>query len=53
MADKNIYPGLAGVLAGESSICSVGQGLGLSYRGYTIEDLSRNSTFEEVAFLLI
>ncbi len=44
--------GLAGVVAGESGICTVGQGSGLNYRGYSIEDLANNATFEEVAFLL-
>ncbi len=33
--------GLAGVYAGETAICTVGkEGFGLSYRGYTIEDLA-------------
>jgi len=32
--------GLAGVVAGESSICTVGLGNGLNYRGYNINDLS-------------
>jgi len=45
--------GLAGVMAGESAICTVGQkGKGLTYRGYSIEDLSSHATFEEVAYLL-
>ncbi|NOX14825.1 MAG: 2-methylcitrate synthase [Epsilonproteobacteria bacterium] len=44
--------GLAGVVAGESAICTVGQGNGLNYRGYSIEDLAKYATFEEVAFLL-
>jgi 2-methylcitrate synthase len=46
--------GLAGVVAGETSICTVGKaGKGLTYRGYTIEDLAKHSTFEEVAYLLV
>lgn len=46
--------GLAGIVAGETSICTVGkEGVGLTYRGYTIEDLARQATFEEVAYLLI
>ncbi|MDX1808356.1 MAG: citrate/2-methylcitrate synthase [Sulfurospirillaceae bacterium] len=44
--------GLAGVIAGESAICTVGQGSGLNYRGYSIEALAENATFEEVAYLL-
>lgn len=45
--------GLAGVEAGSSSICTVGLGTGLNYRGYRIEDLCDNCIFEEVAHLLI
>src|SRR4051812_14366451 len=44
--------GLEGVVAGESSICSVEQGK-LIYRGYEIHDLAAHATFEEVAFLLL
>lgn len=46
--------GLAGVVAGKSAICTVGQaGKGLTYRGYSIEDLTDHASFEEVAYLLI
>lgn len=46
--------GLAGIIAGETAICTVGkEGVGLTYRGYSIEDLAAKSTFEEVAYLLI
>ena len=46
--------GLAGVTAGETSICTVGlEGIGLNYRGYSIHDLAEHSTFEEIAYLLI
>jgi 2-methylcitrate synthase len=46
--------GLAGITAGETAICTVGkEGLGLTYRGYSINDLAEQSTFEEVAYLLI
>jgi citrate synthase len=44
--------GLEGVVAGQTTICSVEQG-GLIYRGYEIHDLAHNATFEEVAFLLL
>ena len=45
--------GLAGVVAGESAIATVGQaGKGLNYRGYSIDDLAAFATFEEVAYLL-
>lgn len=46
--------GLEGIVAGETEISTVGkEGLGLSYRGYAIEDLAENASFEEVAYLLI
>ena len=46
--------GLAGVVAGQTKIATVGkEGVGLSYRGYTIEDLSAFTSFEETAYLLI
>ena len=47
-------PGLEGVLAGESALCQVDEGeAGLRYRGYAITDLADQSTFEEVAYLLL
>lgn len=46
--------GLAGIVAGETSISTVGkEGMGLTYRGYSIGDLAAHATFEEVAFLLL
>src|SRR6266478_9472623 len=46
--------GLAGIVAGRTAIATVGkEGKGLTYRGYSIYDLSEHSTFEEVAYLLI
>lgn len=46
--------GLAGVVAGQSAICTVGlAGKGLNYRGYSIDDLAANASFEEVAYLLL
>ena len=45
--------GLAGIDAGETAICTVGPGVGLHYRGYGIDDLAANATFEEVAYLLL
>lgn len=46
--------GLAGVVAGETAIATVGkEGSGLNYRGYSIHDLAENAVFEEVAFLLL
>ncbi len=43
--------GLEGVVACTTSISSIVDAT-LCYRGYTIEDLAENSTFEEVAYLL-
>jgi 2-methylcitrate synthase len=46
--------GLAGVVAGETAISSVGkEGMGLNYRGYSIHELAEHASFEEVAYLLI
>src|SRR5258708_13734355 len=46
--------GLAGVVAGQTTISTVGkEGVGLTYRGYSIEELSEKAAFEEVAFLLL
>jgi 2-methylcitrate synthase len=45
--------GLAGIIAGDSSIATVGLGTGLNYRGYNIEELAEKSTFEEVFYLLL
>jgi citrate synthase len=44
-------PGLAGVVAGETAISTVETGL--TYRGYTIEDLAANSNYEEVAYTVL
>jgi 2-methylcitrate synthase len=46
--------GLAGVVAGQTKICTVGkEGAGLTYLGYDIHDLADNASFEEVAYLLL
>jgi 2-methylcitrate synthase len=46
--------GLAGIVAGETAISTVGkEGMGLTYRGYSIDELAERATFEEVAYLLI
>jgi 2-methylcitrate synthase len=46
--------GLAGIVAGETAIATVGkEGKGLTYRGYSIDDLAAQATFEEVAYLLL
>ncbi len=56
MAEVNIYEGaldkgLEGVVACTTAVSFI-VGNTLNYRGYTIEDLSTNSTFEEVIYLL-
>lgn len=46
--------GLAGVTAGQTAVCTVGKkGVGLTYRGYLIQDLAANAEFEEVAHLML
>src|SRR5262245_56740499 len=46
--------GLEGIIAGNTAIATVGkEGKGLTYRGYSINDLAEHSTFEEVAYLLL
>src|SRR5262245_23509953 len=51
MTEAIYSPGLEGVIAGETGISTVSGGL--QYRGYSIEDLARQATFEEVAYLLL
>jgi citrate synthase len=55
-AEVNIYSGavdkgLEGVVACTTAISTI-EDVTLNYRGYTIEDLAANSSFEEVVFLL-
>ncbi|KTC65142.1 2-methylcitrate synthase (plasmid) [Legionella adelaidensis] len=46
--------GLEGIVAGQSAIATVGkEGVGLNYRGYSIDDLAAHCSFEEVAYLLL
>lgn len=52
MADTS--KGLAGVIAGQTTVATVGkEGVGLTYRGYDVEDLAEHASFEEVAYLLL
>ena len=45
---------LAGVTAGNTALCTVGEhGNDLHYRGYNILDIAANTTFEEIAYLLV
>ncbi|MGD8293975.1 MAG: citrate/2-methylcitrate synthase [Desulfobacterales bacterium] len=46
--------GLRGVVIADTRICEVDGANGrLIYRGYLVQDLAENATFEEVAFLLL
>lgn len=45
--------GLAGIIAGESKISTVGTGSGLNYRGFSIIELCERCNFEQVAYLLL
>lgn len=54
MSGEKKTGGLAGIVAGQTAISTVGkEGVGLTYRGYSIEELASQATFEEVAYLLI
>jgi citrate synthase len=49
-----LHKGLDNVYVCESKICFIdGENSRLYYRGYSIEELSQKSTFEEVAYLLL
>ena len=50
---EELKKGLEGVLVAESSLSFIDGDAGeLVYRGYTIDDLARNASFEEVLYLL-
>jgi 2-methylcitrate synthase/citrate synthase II len=51
MNRSRYYPGLEGVIAGETEISTI-EG-GLQYRGYSIADLAEGANFTEVAYLLL
>ncbi len=52
MSTTEIYsPGLEGVIAGETAISTVAEGL--SYRGYPVSELVERASFDEVAYLLL
>lgn len=54
MAKELSGAGLRGQSAGDTALCTVGKsGTGLTYRGYDISDLADNTTFEEVAYLIL
>jgi 2-methylcitrate synthase/citrate synthase II len=46
-------PGLEGVIAGETAVSRVDPTTGLVYRGYDIQQLAANASFEEAAWLLL
>lgn len=52
MSEVEYSPGLAGVIAGETTIGVVSNGK-LLYRGYTIQELAEKVCFEEAAHLLL
>lgn len=51
MTTEIYSPGLEGVIAGETAISTVVDGL--RYRGYPVTELAEKSTFDEVAYLLL
>ncbi len=54
MSDKKSGAGLRGQSAGQTAICTVGaSGNSLRYRGYAVDDLAENATFNEVAYLVL
>ena len=51
---KNTGAGLRGQSAGQTSISTVGvAGNNLRYRGYNVQDLAEESTFYEVAYMIL
>jgi citrate synthase len=52
MSAPEVYsPGLEGIIAGETAISTIAEGL--RYRGYPVGELVEVATFEEVAYLLL
>lgn len=50
--EKEAYsPGLEGVVAGETAVSTLAGGL--SYRGYAVEELAAQASYEEVAYLIL
>lgn len=53
-AKSDVSKGLKGIMAADSSVCDIDGAKGLLiYRGYNIDDLATNVTYEEVAHLLL
>jgi len=54
MVEKNTGAGLRGQSAGQTAVCTVGaEGNSLRYRGFDVVELAEQSTFYEVAHLLL
>jgi citrate synthase len=54
MENASYSKGLEGVIAASSDICRIdGEAGKLYYRGYSIDELAKNSTYEEVTYLLL
>jgi citrate synthase len=51
MAEPIYHPGLEGIIAGETAVSTVADGL--LYRGYPVEELAQHATFEETAYLIL
>ena len=53
-SSTHLYSPLVGIIATESSVSNINGKKGiLSYRGYSIEELAKKSTFEETSYLLL
>lgn len=48
---SNYSPGLEGVIAGETAVSALDGGL--TYRGYVVEELAAQASYEEVAYLIL
>jgi citrate synthase len=54
MTETTYAKGLEGVIAAESEVCQIDGANGkLYYRGYSIEELAKDSSFEETTYLLL
>jgi 2-methylcitrate synthase len=54
MGKGNSGTGLRGQSAGETAVCTVGaEGNSLRYRGYSVEELAEQSTFNQVAYMIL
>src|SRR5437588_2597589 len=52
MSAAEVYsPGLEGIIAGETAVSTVEEGL--RYRGYPVTELAEKTGFDEVAYLLL